>query len=439
MKDKNMKLFEKISRRDFFKNAALKTMFAGITLSGLKRDGTIKNFFVNRLPQKKKISIKSYRNLGNTGFKVSDISFGAGHITDGTVVRYAVDCGVNYIDTAPVYGRSEVLIGEVLKEKRKEVFIATKFNSRAWRTENPKELKKNLKESLERSLKDLRTDYLDAILIHSASERRMKSDEMHEVFENAKMEGKVKYSGVSVHSSETGKVVKQFFKDDSMKILTPVYNYLSEKDVSEDIKRAAEKGTAVVAMKTRMGAYLERIPGWDKQPLGEDFESLSLSKKRSRMVNFVHSGRKFTVDFNRSTYKWVLSNPYVSTLITSFRTFDDVNNFLPASGEKFGYRDKKILDNYTTLVWNKYCRIGCDICHSYCPKGVPINDILRSQMYYENYGDKRAAVSEYSDLPKDKLGDNCFNCDAPCQKSCPYGIEIKERLLQSHKMLSLNC
>ena len=268
----------------------------------------------------------------------------------------------------------------------------------------------------------------------------MKSEEMHEVFEKAKKEGKVKYSGASFHSSGMRNIVKQFFNYDSMKILTPAYNYLNNKDVNEDIKSLAEKGKAIVAMKVRMGAYLEKLPGWDEQPLGEDFESLSLNQKRSRMVRFVgDSNNKFTEDFNRSTYKWVLSNPHVCTLIPSFRTFEDVKIFLPASGEKFGYRDKEILDNYVALVWNKYCRIGCDICHSYCPKAVQVNDILRFQMYYENYGDKRMAVSEYSNLPKDKLGDNCSECDAPCQKFCPYGIAIKERLSQSHKTLSLNC
>jgi len=434
----SLKKLIKISRRDFLKKA--KTISAGVAVFASGKNTIIKNFFVNRLPQGDKVKIKSYRNLGNTGFKVSDISFGAAHITDGAVVRYAVDCGVNYIDTAPIYGQSERLIGEMLKEKRKEVFIATKFNQRAWRAKSPEELKKNFKESLERSLKNLRTDYVDALLIHGASESRMKSEEMHEVFEEAKMEGKVKYSGASFHSSGMGNIVKQFFNYDSMKILTPAYNYLNNKDVNEDIKSLAEKGKAIVAMKVRMGAYLERLPGWDEQPLGEDFESLSLNQKRSRMIRFVDDGNnKFTADFNRSTFKWVLSNPHVSTLILSFRTFYDVDTFLPASGEKFGYYDKEILDDYVALIWNQYCRIGCDLCHSYCPKGIQVNDILRFQMYYENYGDRRMAVNEYSDLPKNKLGDNCSGCDAPCQKYCPYGIAIKERLIKSHKTLSLNC
>jgi len=434
-----MRFLKNINRRDFFKKITERTFFAGSVLFGFGRDNRIKNFFVNRLAQGDKVSIKSYRDLGNTGFKVSDISFGAAYISDGAVVRYAVDCGVNYIDTAAGYGQSERLIGEVLKEKRKDVFITTKYDNRAWRAKSPEEIKKYLKESLEKSLKNLRTDYVDAIVIHGASEKRIESDEIQEVFEKAKMEGKAKYSGASVHSPETGKIIKQFINGGSIKILTATYNYLSEKAISEDIKSASEKGIAFVAMKTRMGAYLERLPGWDKQPLGEDFESLSVDEKRVRTHEFVRDGKRFAPDFNRSTFKWVLSNPHVSTLIVSFRTFYDLDTFLPASGGKFGYYDKEILDNYTAFVWNKYCRIGCDLCHSYCPNGVQVNEILRFQMYYENYDDKIKAVSEYTNLPKDKLGDNCSDCEAPCQKFCPYGIAIKERLSQSHKTLSLNC
>ena len=114
-----MRFLKNINRRDFFKKITERTFFAGSVLFGFGRDNRVKNFFVSRIPQEEKVEIKSYRDLGNTGFNVSDISFGAAHITDGAVVRYAVDCGVNYIDTAPTYGQSERLIGEVLKEKRK--------------------------------------------------------------------------------------------------------------------------------------------------------------------------------------------------------------------------------------------------------------------------------------------------------------------------------
>ncbi len=426
---------KKFNRREFLKKA--KTMSAGIAVSGLSND-TIENFFVNRLPQKKKVSIRSYRDLGNTGFKVSDISCGACRINNAAIVRYAVDRGVNYFDTASFYGQSEKFISEALKEKRKDVFIATKSN--IWKFKSPFELKKNIMKSIENSLKNLRTDYLDCYQIWIANVEKMRIGEVHEAFENAKKEGKVRYFGITNHSADVGDVIKQSLNDDLLNSLTIGYHYLSKKGVSDYVKKAAKKGKSIVAMKTLLGAYLAKIPNWEnEQPsFGENFESLSNRRKILLYNEYKNSDKKkFNIDFLLSAQKWVLSNPDINTIIQTFRTFEDVDDYLQASGEKFGYRDKEVLDDYVALVWDKYCRIGCDSCHSSCPGGVPINDILRFQMYFENYGDKRMAVDGYSGLPPDKLGDKCYDCiDALCQKACPYGLAIKERIIKTHEVLS---
>ena len=423
----------KISRRVFLKKA--ETMFAGVAAFGLSKDTIIENFFVNKTPQGDRARIKSYRNLGNTGFKVSDISFGGSCINSSALVSYAVDRGVNYIDTADSYGQSEIFIGEALKEKRKDVFIATKSN--IWRFKKPDELKNGIKKSIENSLRNLRTDYLDCYQIWSANVDRMKLDEAHEAFEKAKEEGKARFFGITNHSADVGDVIKQSLNDDLFNNLTIGYHRLSGKEVSDYIKKAAEKGKSIVAMKVLLGAYIARIPQWEKQqPFSENFDSLSINEKLRAAIRFTYSDKKRNTDFVLSAHKWVLSNPDVNTIITTFKNFEEVDNYLQASGQKFGWKDKEILDVYIASIWDKYCRIGCDLCHSSCPKGVPVNDILRFQTYYENYGDKRMAVSGYSDLPKDKTGSNCFDCDAPCQKACPYGLAVKERIIKTHGTLS---
>ncbi len=429
----------KISRRVFLKKA--RNMFAGVAAFGLSKDTIIENFFVNRIPPGDKAGIKSYRALGNTGFKVSDISLGGGG--DSAVVRYAVDKGINYIDTAPAYGPSEINIGKALKEKRKDVFITTKLSSWEWRGKKGDELKRNMMNSIETSLSNLRTDYLDCLNIHGGNVERMKLGEVHEVFEKAKKEGKVRFFGVSNHSADIGDIVKQSINDDLFNNLTLAYNYLSAKEVSDYIDEAAKKGKSIVAMKALLGAYLAKVPGWEKQlSFTENFDSLSLDQKMGMMIRHGMSGdikKYISSEFVISAQKWVLSNPNVNTLLTTFRNFQDVDNYLQASGQKFGWKDKEILDTQVAFIWDKYCRIGCDLCHSSCPKGVPVNDILRFQMYYENYGDKRMAVDGYSGLPKDKTGSNCLDCDAPCQKSCPYGLAVKERLMNTHGTLSRYC
>jgi aryl-alcohol dehydrogenase-like predicted oxidoreductase len=111
-----------------------------------------------------------YRKLGKTGFQVSEISFGAwaigadwGYVDENDAIRAlhsAIDQGVNFIDTADVYGdgRSEQIIARVLKERSEEIVVATKAGRRL----NPHVVdgynKENMTRFVERSLKNLQTD-----------------------------------------------------------------------------------------------------------------------------------------------------------------------------------------------------------------------------------------------------------------------------------------
>src|SRR5208337_5587082 len=73
-------------------------------------------------------SVKSYRDIGKTGLKMSDISFGAGKLSAASMVLRAVDSGINYFDTAPDYGQSEKTIGEAMgKIRRDKIILTSKF------------------------------------------------------------------------------------------------------------------------------------------------------------------------------------------------------------------------------------------------------------------------------------------------------------------------
>jgi aryl-alcohol dehydrogenase-like predicted oxidoreductase len=73
-------------------------------------------------------TVKSYREIGKTGLKMSDISFGAGKLSAASMVLRAVDSGINYFDTAPDYGQSEKTIGEAMgKIRRDKVVITSKL------------------------------------------------------------------------------------------------------------------------------------------------------------------------------------------------------------------------------------------------------------------------------------------------------------------------
>src|SRR5262249_28071041 len=110
-------------------------------------------------PEWKGASVQSYRPLGRTGWKMSDISFGGGGVREPDVVRLALDRGINYIDTSPDYSDSlsEQSIGQAVKGRRDKVFIASKFCTPAGHLDEDTPVPKII-EGVEASLKRLDTD-----------------------------------------------------------------------------------------------------------------------------------------------------------------------------------------------------------------------------------------------------------------------------------------
>jgi len=155
-----------------------------------------------------------YRELGRTGFKVSTISFGAWAIgsTWGTVddkesmaaLHKALDCGVNFFDTADGYGdgHSERLLAKLRKERSEKFYVATKAGRRL----NPHVAsgynKENLTAFVERSLKNLETDSLDILQLHCPPTEVFYMPEVFEVLDNLVKAGKLKNYGVSVEKVE---------------------------------------------------------------------------------------------------------------------------------------------------------------------------------------------------------------------------------------------
>lgn len=155
-----------------------------------------------------------YRKLGSTGYEVSAISFGAwaiggswGTVSDAdslAALHTAIDNGVNFIDTADVYGdgRSEKLIAQVLKERDEEIIVATKAGRRL----NPHVAdgynRENLTAFIERSLKNLDIEALDLVQLHCPPTEVYYRPEVFDVLDGLKQQGKIKHYGVSVEKVE---------------------------------------------------------------------------------------------------------------------------------------------------------------------------------------------------------------------------------------------
>ena len=155
-----------------------------------------------------------YRTLGRTGWNVSEISFGAwaiggswGHVSDQdalAALHQAADCGVNFIDTADVYGdgRSERLIAKFKQGRKDEIVVATKAGRRLPRQTVEGYSRQNITAWVEDSLRNLSTDALDLLQLHCPPTRLYSVPEVFGILDDLVAAGKIRFYGVSVEKVE---------------------------------------------------------------------------------------------------------------------------------------------------------------------------------------------------------------------------------------------
>jgi predicted aldo/keto reductase-like oxidoreductase len=363
-------------------------------------------------PEWRGARIQSYRRLGRTGFEVSDISLGSGRIKGEVgeqVARAAIERGVNYFDTAPDYSEagSEIALGKAMKGHRDQMFLATKFCTPVGNLPAGTSVAGYI-EAVEASLGRLQTDRVDLVHIHSCDTvERLMDPNVHEAFDRLREQGKARFIGFSSHTPNLEQVANQAIESGRFDVMMLAYHHGAWPQLTDIVDRAHAIDMGVVAMKTLKGAK--------------------------------HRGLLETRDeqdsYTQAAFKWVLSNPNVSCLVISFREPANVDEYLYASGKRPSAADHAILESYDQRIAGKHCYPHCGACLSSCPEGLPIHDVLRHRMYFEDYGDERAAMLGYSKLSV--KADVCTGCSAPCASACPFGVPIPEYTRGAHRMLSL--
>ncbi|GLV13240.1 aldo/keto reductase [Alicyclobacillus hesperidum] len=143
-----------------------------------------------------------YREFGKTGMKVSALGFGGSEIRGvdgGTVERLlgsALDAGLNVIDTAACYGDSEELIGKAVSHRRSEYYVFSKCGH-ASGLPTPDWDPRTIRDSIDRSLKRLQTDYVDLMQLHSCGVAVLQEGSVIEELQKAKQAGKIRFLGYS--------------------------------------------------------------------------------------------------------------------------------------------------------------------------------------------------------------------------------------------------
>jgi len=190
-----------------------------------------------------------YRPLGRTGWNVSEISFGAWAIGGSwgkqddkesmATLHRAIDLGINFIDTADVYGdgRSERLVAQLKRERTEKIVVATKAGRRLSPHVAEGYDAKNLTAFVERSLKNLETDSLDLLQLHCPPTEVYYRPEVFEALDGLIAAGKLKHYGVSVEKVEEALKAIEFPGVQSVQIIFNMFRFRPSELLFSEAKR----------------------------------------------------------------------------------------------------------------------------------------------------------------------------------------------------------
>lgn len=375
-----------------------------------------------------------FRHFGNSNFKVSPLGFGCmrlptveENIQGKTsideeeaikMIRYAIDRGVNFIDTAYPYhgGQSEVLVGKALKGGyRKRVKLCTK--SPIFKIDHEDDFERYLNEQLEK----LQVDHVDYYLMHAVNQQNWQSSiRKFNLLDKAKkaiQEGLIRQVGFSFHDNE------RFFREvvDAYPwaMCLVQYNYL-DRDIQAGtggVQYASQKGIAVAVMEPLRGGKLAAPP----EPVRQMLDKAAPGKP-----------------YYEWALQWLWDQPEISVVLSGMNTMDQVKANIEAA-DKFkvtGLKtdEKEFLENEVSRKFRELTLVPCTNCYYCmpCPQGVdiPFNfDMFNNGYVHEEL---KANRSLYKKI--ENSAEKCIAC-GECEDKCPQNIEISTWMPRVHEVL----
>ncbi len=362
-----------------------------------------------------------YRNYGQTGLSVSVLGYGAMRLPfddmDQSValLRAGLDMGINYIDTAFVYGgegRSEIAVGRAIADRRDRVYIASK---------NPlfDETVDGWWKRLNTTLERLQTDYIDFYkVVHGLSwdvYQRVYEPLLLREVEKAREQGLIRHVVFSTH--DTPENIIKLIQTGRFEGLLLQYNLLD---------RANEPAIAA-AMEAGMGVEVMGPVGGGRLGMASD------------RITSVSQDVQSTPD---AALRFVLSNPGVTVAFSGMSTLDQITANVATASREEPLTDVERQNIARMLEENKrlaelYCT-GCNYCLP-CEQGVAIPEIFAAMNHHRVWGLTELAKRMYQAFgPHNKDGKRsaaeCIQCGV-CETRCPQRIEIMRQLEETHLTL----
>lgn len=263
------------------------------------------------------------RRLGNTGIEVSEIAFGCVEIgmpygiwVEGPedmlsekeaveLLNLAVDSGINFFDTARMYGNSEDIIGKAFKSRRHEVVLATKcvhLLDAQGKLPSKGKIKEIIEQSLLESLRNLQTDYVDLFMLHQATPEILDNEEILTTFAKLKKKGLFRATGVSTYTTE---VSKKTIDSGLWNMIQLPFNLMDQRQ-GVLFKEAEEKGVGIVVRSVLLKGLLSDR-GVNLHP--------ALSKVEKHIANYKRLLEGCNYDLSSLATKFALSFPEVSAVL----------------------------------------------------------------------------------------------------------------------------
>ncbi|MFW6268840.1 MAG: aldo/keto reductase [Bacillota bacterium] len=341
-----------------------------------------------------------YKKLGKTGLEVSQISFGGirlGNLSQEKVTELiddAIDQGMNYIDTARVYGTSEPKVGQALADigKREEVIISSKIINRDLTT---------FKSDFNTILDNLQTDYLDILFMHDISTKKeWKQVNQENIFEYVKKEkdkGRVKHLGISTHNLDLG---EEMLKSGKFEVVMVAYNVSNTEAETGIIPLAKSQDMGIVIMKPYGGGIFTEA---GSKELGFEIKA-------------------------EESLRFAASHPDISTVIPGLDKMEYVDTAVKVGKSDISLteEEKGKLIEKVNIKSEHYCR-GCEYCLP-CPQDIEIPKLLSLYNRHEafqgiNWSQLHMIEEEYEEV--EIKADFCIDC-GQCEESCPYSLPVSD-------------
>lgn len=296
------------------------------------------------------------RELGKTGERVSVIGvgcwaaggtgWGGTNDIETTAAFYrAIELGINLFDTAPAYGfgHAERVLGEVLKTRRKDVFLATKFGL-VWEVEEQSSIKSNIrpasiKAECDASLKRLQTDHIDLYQCHwplPEGMTRTLCEDMMATLDGLREKGKVRHFGVSNFSVEQ---MEMCGGGRTLAALQPPFSILRPAAGNELIPYCKEQKIGVLCYSPLFRGLLtgkykgeETFPETDLRSKHADYTGESFKKICKRVQDLKPFAEKYNTTITGVSLNWVISTPGVTCALSGTRSKEQIEEAAKGQG-----------------------------------------------------------------------------------------------------------